>query len=173
MTKKTLIIIGSIGAILLGSAQPEAIAEEKPINYTQSIKSTSWSLMQRIGAFNRIDAKIITTRPWLNAENQKLMLSKSELRNILQKVGFSGVGLEKAERIVFLESTNRPYALNRASNCYGLFQINMTGAMGDHRRQKYGLSKNEDLFNPIINASIAYKMSNGGKNWSSWTTAND
>jgi hypothetical protein len=46
----------------------------------------------------------------------------------------------------------------------------MTGSMGPDRRAKYGLSKNEDLFNPVINASIAFKMSNGGKNWSAWST---
>jgi hypothetical protein len=46
----------------------------------------------------------------------------------------------------------------------------MTGAMGPDRREKYGLKSNEDLYNPLINAQIAYQMSNGGKNWSAWST---
>ena len=46
----------------------------------------------------------------------------------------------------------------------------MTGSMGPDRRSKYGLDSNEDLFNPLINATIAYKMSNGGKDWSAWST---
>ena len=122
-------------------------------------------------SFDRADITIKETKPWLKKENQAKRLSKNELRSILNKAGFSGDELKMAMAIVFYESTFRPYALNKSSNCYGLFQINMTGSMGKIRREKYGLSRNEDLFNPLINASIAYKMSNGGKNWSAWTTA--
>jgi hypothetical protein len=46
----------------------------------------------------------------------------------------------------------------------------MTGEMGKERRAKYGLNRNQDLFDPLTNAKIAYHMSNGGRNWSHWTT---
>lgn len=171
MTKKLLVILGSIGAILLGSTEPQAIAEEKQIIYTQTLKTGSWHFIKSISAFPRMNVEIVTTRPWLNPENKKFKFSDSEITEILGKAGFSGRGLQIAKKIVFLESTNRPYALNKSSNCYGLFQINMTGSMGPDRREKYGLEKNEDLFNPLTNAKIAYHMSNGGKDWSSWTTS--
>jgi hypothetical protein len=170
LTKKSLVVFGSIVAILIGSGQPQAIAEEKPAIYSQTVKTGNWDFLQRLQAFDRVNVKIITPRPWLNPENKKFRFSDAQITKILQKAGFSGRGLKIAQRIVFLESTNRPYALNKSSNCYGLFQINMTGKMGKERRAKYGLNRNEDLFDPLINAKIAYHMSNGGKNWSHWTT---
>ncbi len=170
LTKKSLVVFGSIVAILIGSGQPQAIAEEKPAIYSQTVKTGNWDFLQRLQAFDRVNVKIITPRPWLNPENKKFRFSDAQITKILQKAGFSGRGLKVAQRIVFLESTNRPYALNKSSNCYGLFQINMTGKMGKERRAKYGLNRNEDLFDPLINAKIAYHMSNGGKNWSHWTT---
>jgi hypothetical protein len=100
----------------------------------------------------------------------KTQLSDEQLTSILKQAGFSGKGLRMAKAIAFYESTNRPMALNKSSNCYGLFQINMTGSMGPDRREKYNLESNEDLFNPLINAQIAYKMSRGGANWSAWST---
>lgn len=102
----------------------------------------------------------------------KTMLSDQELISILKQAGFSGYALSYAWAVAVKESTKRPMALNKSSNCYGLFQINMTGSMGPDRREKYGLKSNEDLFNPLINAQIAYQMSNGGKNWSAWSTEN-
>jgi hypothetical protein len=170
--KKQLIVIGSISAILLSSVPPQAVADSEPIVYTQTVRAKNLDIMTKMPAFKRLDAKIITTRPWLNPENIKLQLSDTQIINILRKAGFSGRGLTIAKRIVFLESTNRPYALNKSSNCYGLFQINMTGAMGTDRRAKYRLERNEDLFDSLTNAKIAYHMSNGGKNWSHWTTYN-
>jgi hypothetical protein len=100
----------------------------------------------------------------------KTQLTEDQLTSILKQAGFSGNGLKMAKAIAFYESTNRPMAHNKSSNCYGLFQINMTGSMGPDRREKYNLKSNSDLFNPLINAQIAYKMSNGGKNWSAWST---
>ena len=100
----------------------------------------------------------------------KTQLSSEQLTSILKQAGFSGNGLRMAKAIAFYESTNRPMALNRSSSCYGLFQINMTRSMGPDRRKKYGLDSNEDLFNPLINAQIAYQMSNGGSNWTAWST---
>jgi cell wall-associated NlpC family hydrolase len=52
---------------------------------------------------------------------------------------------------------------------YGLFQINMLGGMGPERRRLYGLGSNDDLYDAVKNAQIAYKMSKGGKDWSPWS----
>lgn len=100
------------------------------------------------------------------------ILSNEEIIRILKLAGFSGNGLKMAWAVAVRESTLRPFALNRASNCYGLFQINMSGSLGPNRREKYGINSNEDLFDPLTNAKIAYQMSNGGKNWSAWSTEN-
>jgi hypothetical protein len=57
---------------------------------------------------------------------------------------------------------------NTGDNSYGLFQINMIGSLGPDRLKKFDLDQNADLFDPVRNAEIAFFMSNGGKNWSSW-----
>jgi hypothetical protein len=106
--------------------------------------------------------------------NQAIRLSDQELISVLKKAGFSGNGLKMAWAIVQKESTARPFAHNdnpsTGDNSYGLFQINMRGDMGPSRRDKYGLSSNDELFDPMTNAKIAFKMSNGGKAWGPWTT---
>lgn len=53
---------------------------------------------------------------------------------------------------------------------YGLWQINMYGSMGPARREKYGLSSNDALYDPATNARVMADISNNGKNWSAWTT---
>ncbi len=172
MNKKTIVGISVVCFIAIGisDSMPSDKAAADGKVYTQSVESYKNKILDPYLNFNRGQYEIIETKPWLKKENQQLRLSEQELRSILNKVGFTGKNLEMAMAIVYYESRLRPYALNKSSNCYGLFQINMTGSMGKARRDKYGLSKNEDLFNPIINASIAYKMSAGGKNWSAWTT---
>jgi hypothetical protein len=99
-------------------------------------------------------------------------LEPLQLKHLLSSVGFEGNQLKQAWAVVMKESTGRPMAHNQNSktgdNSYGLFQINMIGSMGPARLAQYGLSSNEDLFDPLTNARIAYTISEGGKNWSAW-----
>lgn len=94
------------------------------------------------------------------------------LLSILQQAGFKGNALKIAYAIAMAESGGNARAHNGRApdNSYGLFQINMLGDMGPARRRQYGLSSNEDLYDPLTNARVAYKMSNGGKNWQPWAT---
>jgi hypothetical protein len=55
---------------------------------------------------------------------------------------------------------------------YGPWQINMYGPLGPSRRKAFGLSKNEDLFNPLTNALAAKKIANS-QGLSAWSTYND
>jgi hypothetical protein len=41
---------------------------------------------------------------------------------------------------------------------YGLWQINMYGSLGPDRRRTFGLTSNNDLFNPETNAKIAGQL---------------
>lgn len=181
--KKNITKVGLIGVMLLGItecsmiAAPAAIAEftkpqtqtlkeSKPLNILESVEQNK--------RFSRLDVEIVTTSPWMKPETQAIVLSDKELISILRSVGFTGSSLEMAWAIVQKESNSRPYAHNdnasTGDNSYGIFQINMRGAMGPERLKRYGLESNEDLFDPFTNATIAYKMSNGGQNWSAWTT---
>ncbi|NDB62039.1 hypothetical protein EB001_26910 [bacterium] len=99
-------------------------------------------------------------------------LSDKDLKNLLNLVGFEGQQLKEAWAIAKKESGGRPMALNLSKrtgdSSYGLFQINMIGDLGPDRRDKFNLTSNYELFNPVLNAQIAFHMSNGGENWTAW-----
>lgn len=99
-------------------------------------------------------------------------LTKEELIDLLELVGFKGKALEIAWATAMKESMGTPTSYNgnrkTGDNSYGLFQINMLGTLGEDRRDKFDLDKNKDLFDPVTNAQIAYHMSDGGKDWSAW-----
>jgi hypothetical protein len=99
-------------------------------------------------------------------------LSDTELVDLLSAVGFEGKALKVAYAVAKKESNGRPLAhngnVNTGDNSYGMFQINMLGSLGEERREKFELTTNKDLLDPVTNAQIAYHMSDGGKDWSSW-----
>ncbi|MBF0545458.1 MAG: LysM peptidoglycan-binding domain-containing protein [Candidatus Riflebacteria bacterium] len=92
----------------------------------------------------------------------------------LQQAGLSGENLRTAWAIGMAESAGNPSAHNGNSrtgdNSYGLFQINMLGSMGPSRLKQYGLSSNNDLFDPMTNIRVMIKMSNNCTKWSDWST---
>lgn len=98
----------------------------------------------------------------------------ASLMDILRQAGFKGDGLKMAYAIAMAESGGNASAhngnANTGDNSYGLFQINMLGGMGPERRARYGLSSNDALYDALTNAKVAYRMSNGGKNWGPWST---
>jgi hypothetical protein len=102
----------------------------------------------------------------------KETLTDRELKDLLYQVGFRGKALREAWAIAKRETNGRPYAFNgngkTGDKSYGLFQINMLRDLGPDRRELFGLYSNAELFNPVLNAQIAYYMSNHGADWSSW-----
>lgn len=133
----------------------------------------------------------IFSTPKLETKEQKAKLNKPAsqrpapkdvekrglwVKEILYEVGFRGQNLKEAWAIVMRESTGRPTAHNdnasTGDNSYGIFQINMIGDLGEARRDKFDLKSNKDLFDPTRNAEIAYYMSRGGQDWSSWDIDN-
>jgi hypothetical protein len=157
---KTTAIIGTISLVVSLTTANVSQIDENHFSATQDLIVPNYTISFVRGSYELVEANY----------DRKTQLSDDELDSILRQAGFSGKGLKMAKAIAFYESTNRPMALNKSSNCYGLFQINMTGSMGPDRRKKYGLDSNEDLFNSLINAQIAYQMSNGGSNWTAWST---
>ena len=99
-------------------------------------------------------------------------LTDRELKDLLSAVGFQGKALKQAWAVAKKESSGNPLRFNgnkrTGDHSYGLFQINMIQALGLDRRDRFGLNFNADLFNPVINAQIAFVMSKGGQDWSSW-----
>lgn len=159
---KTNAIIGTISLVISLTTTNISESGENRFSATQTLYVPSYAISFDRGSYELVEANY----------DRKTQLSDKELDSILRQAGFKGNGLKMAKAIAFYESTNRPMSLNRSSECYGLFQINMSGSLGPNRRDKYGLKSNEDLYNPLISAQIAYEMSNGGSNWSAWSTEN-
>jgi hypothetical protein len=91
----------------------------------------------------------------------------------LQQAGLTGEKLRMAWSISMGESSGNPRAYNGNSRTgdksYGLFQINMIGSMGPARRREFGISSNEELFDPMTNIRAMLKVSNNGTNWRPWS----
>jgi len=99
-------------------------------------------------------------------------LTKTQLVDLLHAIGFKGQALRYAWAIAMKESRGNPLSHNgnrdTGDNSFGLFQINMVDSLGQDRRDKFSLEYNAQLLNPVVNAQIAYYMSDEGKNWKSW-----
>jgi hypothetical protein len=108
----------------------------------------------------------------LESFENKVSLTDLELKELLSLVGFKGKDLVVAWAVAKKESNGRPLAFNgnhkTGDSSYGMFQINMIDSLGPDRRDKFDLDSNAELFNPVKNAEIAYYMTNGGDDWSSW-----
>lgn len=96
------------------------------------------------------------------------------IEDAARKAGFTGDALRTAIAIGMAESQGNAHSLNNNPRTgdlsYGLFQINMLGNMGPSRLKQYGLANNDALYDPYVNARVAYQMSGGGKNFSPWST---
>ena len=138
-----------IYGIFIGTL-PHALAEEVPTEVVQ---------------------EVVVVDPLEKFKGAKT-LSEAELKELLKAVGFEGKALRTAWAVAMKESNGRPRAhngdLSTGDNSYGIFQINMLGGLGEDRRDKFDLETNRELFDPVTNAQIAYHMTRGGEDWSSW-----
>ena len=95
-----------------------------------------------------------------------------ELLKIAMTAGFTPEEAVIAAAIAMAESTGGPSEHNddasTGDDSYGLWQINMLGGMGPERRKQFGIGRNEELFNPVVNAKAARQiyMSQG---WGAWS----
>ena len=103
-------------------------------------------------------------------------LTDSQLVELLRAVGFKGQALKTAWSVAKAESNGRPFAFNgntkTGDSSYGIFQINMLGTLGSDRTERYDLDLYAELFSPVTNAEIVYRMTKGGTDWSSWSSYN-
>lgn len=99
-------------------------------------------------------------------------MNAQEIASVAAGAGFSGDALRIAVAIALAESGGNPGAHNPVwpDDSYGLWQINMIGSLGPQRRAAFGLNSNNDLFDPAVNARLAYAISSGGSNFTPWTT---
>lgn len=101
-----------------------------------------------------------------------MSLSFQALQDLWKQAGGSAASAPVAAAIALAESGGRPDAHNPKppDDSYGLWQINMLGSLGPARRRQYGLSSNDQLYDPMTNAKAAVAISGGGKSFAAWST---
>lgn len=111
------------------------------------------------------------------------ILSANAIAGYAQNAGFSRARTHRGVRedilavaIALGESGGNTNAHNAVppDNSYGLWQINMLGALGPERRRQFGISSNEALYDPATNARAAFKVfmdaGNSFRPWSVYTS---
>lgn len=98
--------------------------------------------------------------------------SDSEIAAYAKGAGISGGNVAVAVAIALAESGGDDHSHNPVppDDSYGLWQINMLGSLGPSRRQQFGISSNEALYDPGTNAKAMAILSGQGSNWRPWTT---
>ncbi|WIV55534.1 transglycosylase SLT domain-containing protein [Amycolatopsis nalaikhensis] len=99
-------------------------------------------------------------------------LSAEQIARHAYAAGFRGQGLTTAVAVALAESGGRTTAHNATppDDSYGLWQINMLGALGPERRHQYHLKTNDELFDPATNARVANRVSSDGHDFTPWST---
>lgn len=178
MKKDQKVLIGVLSSVLvftLAMGKANAISDENNLSKNSANDKTTAQavfLVSKPNSLLKVKKDIDILHKYQNATS----LTDKQLKELLYAVGFRGDGLKKAWAVAKKESNGRPLAFNGNSktgdSSFGLFQINMIKMLGPDRREKYGLNFTAELMNPVINAQIAYHMSNGGKNWIAWNGIN-
>jgi hypothetical protein len=155
-------ILALVGVIAPFSNSANASSTENNLLINKSVKAPA----------SDKEAFVVSKAKMLAKFENRTHLTDKELKQLLSLVGFEGKDLVVAWAIAKKESNGRPLAYNgnhkTGDSSYGMFQINMIDNLGPDRRDKFDLDTNAELFNPVKNAEIAYYMSNGGNDWSSW-----
>jgi len=165
----TLMVVSSVAAVQLTTME-SAKAESEVTTVIDA--ETNRLLAQRSVAVAQKASRSKGESRETYFANKRDPLTGKELAELLSLVGFEGKSHKIAWALVMRESTARPKAHNGNSgtgdNSHGLFQINMIGSLGADRRDKFDLASNDELFNPLRNAEIAYHMSGRGSDFGAW-----
>ena len=163
-------ILGVLGFFLGGCLLVTPVAKEpqtKPVA-NPSPSFTFAPSKPEVPLALRVPAKPKPKTPTPAWYTGKKILDSRELSFLLYQAGFRGKAHRLAWIVAMGESTGKPKSVNK-HGCYGLFQIKMSGRLEADRLRKYKLKSATDLLNPLVNAKVAFLMSNQGTNWSAWS----
>lgn len=94
-----------------------------------------------------------------SAAAKMILLTPAEIYAVARTAGFPPVVAVTMTAIALRESAGNPEAFNgnpeTGDRSYGLWQINMFGPLAEPRMKLFGLAREEQLFNPEINAHAA------------------
>ena len=116
------------------------------------------NILQKYAGNNTVEAKSYDA-----ATKQRMLVAL----HAAQAAGLSGDELVAAVSLAGRESNFNPRAHNgnrgTGDDSYGLWQINMLGAMGESRRKSLGISSNDELYDPNVNAKAMKQLFDGNK----------
>lgn len=97
-------------------------------------------------------------------------LSAGQIASAAKAGGFPDNEIALAVAIALAESGGnaRAHNANPPDDSYGLWQINMLGALGPARRVQFGIKSNDELYDPVTNARAAF-MVRRGQGWNAWS----
>ncbi len=100
------------------------------------------------------------------------ILNAAQIAGYAKAAGFVGGDIVLATAIAMSESGGDPNSHNTntatGDDSYGLWQVNMLGNLGPARRIVFGIAKNEELFNPLVNAKAARHI-RSTQGWGAWS----
>jgi len=170
ISSKKLALTSVAYAVTLFAVALTATSQFETISTAQAEELTTTEYQDSIPV---ISASVRTqAEVFASYRNAKDALAPGQLSELLAAVGFKGNEHKTAWGIVMRESNARPLAHNgnkrTGDSSYGIFQVNMIGDLGPSRREKFGLTSNTQLYDPVLNAQVAYLMSRGGEDFGSW-----
>lgn len=98
------------------------------------------------------------------------VLTANQIAGYAKAAGFPDGEVALATAIAMAESGGNTKAHNTRppDDSYGLWQINMYGSLAAARRLSLGLTSNDQLFDPAVNARAALQIRRG-QGWTAWS----
>ena len=123
-----------------------------------------------VTSYSSVTGRTTSSSPQVAGTVPAGAMDPAEIARLLYKRGFRGRDITRMLAIAGRESNWRPSAFNGKppDKSYGLFQINMLGKLGPVRRERYGISSDEELFDPRINVKAA-RLEFGDGNYAPWS----
>lgn len=89
-------------------------------------------------------------------------LTGEQIAQLAYQAGFRGEDLVRVVAIAKRESSYNPKAFNgnagTGDKSYGLMQINMIGSMGPARMRQFGITSEDQLYDPLTNMKAAFAL---------------
>lgn len=148
----TLVVVTSLST---GAAEPTATT-----NQTQG-QTAKTSEVVSINKSQVVNSQAVAGRKKASKKASRGMTCRDPLARVLYNAGFRGQNIREAWAISMRESNGRPETLSNGVD-HGLFQFNRPAWGGE------SWWNTEALLTADYNAKVAFRLSDGGKNWSPW-----
>ena len=172
--------VGAIAQAELESKQQVIDLDKRYLTSQQNILRTPSTGLNKLPSQGQLPPPPLpaTGLSYTGATPRGQKLTFNQIAQLAHSVGFNNQDSIIMAGIVMAESSGHTQAFNGVGYdlSYGLAQINMLGAMGPERRTRFGINKNEDLYDPETNLRAAYRLyqDRGGENsrgrFDDWTT---